>query len=217
MEDPIVTELKQSKSFRKGGGKGEARKVPHYYNHIINSVSIDGLWLDFCIGKTTAVTQHIHANSPEDITIHGFDWFKGLPEEWRCGKDEIYRKGEFGVSADDAAIESFVAKKERQYKKLKIVTGLIQDTLPNFLVEYDEPCAFMHFDCDLYSSTDFTLRALQDRIVPGTVIAFDEFYGYDNYFEGEYKAWMEFVVRTEISWGFIAHVAEKRQAAIKIL
>jgi len=213
-EDPIITKLKQSKSFLKSGGS-ERRKDPNYYKEIISHVSFDGLWIDLCIGRTVAVTQHIIRNSPDDIIIYGFDWFKGLPEEWRVSDERVDTIGKFAVTVQK--IDDFIATKEKQYPKLKIINGLIQDTLPGFLEEHPGNCAFINVDCDLYSSANCALIALQDRIVPGTVINFDEFWGYDNYRNGEYKAFMEFIERTGYKYRFIAHVAKRWQAAIKIL
>ena len=213
-EDPIITKLKQSKSFLKSGGR-ERQKDPNYYKEIISHVSFDGLWIDLCIGKTVAVTQHIIRNSPDNITLYGFDWFKGLPEEWNLSDTESSAVGEFAVTNE--SIDDFIAAKEKQYPKLKIINGLIQDTLPVFLEEHPDNCAFINVDCDLYSSANCALMALQDRIVPGTVINFDEFWGYDNYRNGEYKAFMEFIERTGYKYRFIAHVERRYQAAIKIL
>jgi len=216
MEDPVITELKKSKAFRKGSG-GPDRKVPHYYKYIMDHVIVDGLWLDFCIGNTNATTGHIISNSPDDVIIYGFDWFQGLPEDWIEGDNKTYKKGEFRAVNNPEAVIGFAKSLEERFKKLRAVVGLIQDTLPLFVVEYDDVCAFVHVDCDLYCTSDVILSTLRDRIVSGTIIAFDEFWGYDNYLDGEYKAFMEFIDVTGHEYEFIAHVANKRQAAIKIL
>ena len=60
------------------------------------------------------------------------------------------------------------------------------------LGQHPGPVAFLHLDVDRYSSTRTVLELLGDRIVPGTVIAFDEFFNYPGWREGEYRAFNEF-------------------------
>lgn len=50
--------------------------------------------------------------------------------------------------------------------------GWFDETLPKFAAEVEGPAAFLHVDCDLYSSTRTVFEALGDRVVPGTVIVF---------------------------------------------
>ncbi len=87
--------------------------------------------------------------------------------------------------------------------------GWFNETLPEFVktLNDDQYISFLHMDADLYSSTYEGLSILNNYIVKGTIIKFDEFctwYGnfddcynndkYDNWEDGEYKAlndWME--------------------------
>jgi hypothetical protein len=69
---------------------------------------------------------------------------------------------------------------------------LFQDTLPRFLKSYSAPVAFLHIDCDLYSSTRFVLKALRYRL-RDTVVVFDEFSGPAAYDDNEGRAFTEFV------------------------
>jgi hypothetical protein len=52
--------------------------------------------------------------------------------------------------------------------------------------------SFMHVDCDLYSSTKTVLNSFRRGIVRGTVILFDEIFGYEGFERYEYRAFMEF-------------------------
>lgn len=87
-----------------------------------------------------------------------------------------------------------------------LIKGLFQDTLPDFLKEHPGPLAFGHVDCDLYSSTCCVLECLEDRIVDGTVLAFDEFMDYGDWSDPsawmkyEYKAFCEFLDKTGCGW-----------------
>ena len=110
------------------------------------------------------------------------------------------------MSDVDTHIQQLIAR----YSNLIVVPGLFEETIPFFVKEYTKPCAFIHIDCDLYSSTKTVFTYLRDQIVPGTVILFDEFYNYPNYEYNEYKAFMEL----DIDYNFIAHVGDGYQAAV---
>ena len=77
---------------------------------------------------------------------------------------------------------------------VKLVPGWFSDSIPPWKAENFGSISFLHVDCDLYSSTRDVLALLNDRIVPGTVIVFDEMYPwsdlaeYDLWAEGEYRA-----------------------------
>ena len=103
--------------------------------------------------KTICKTfSHLHC--------YGFDWFHGLPEDWKGGCS----KGEFstgGIPPECPRNGSFVV-------------GLVQDTLPVFLKLHQESVSFVHFDMDLYEPTKFALDILTPRFQHGTILLFDE-------------------------------------------
>ena len=76
---------------------------------------------------------------------------------------------------------------------------------------------FIHFDADLYSSTKTVLDILADRIVPGTVIQFDEYFNYPGWQDGEYKAFKEFVESRDIKFEYIGYLENDEQVAVRIL
>ena len=73
----------------------------------------------------------------------------------------------------------------------------------------------MHFDADTYESTKLALDAFSSRIVVGSVLVFDEFYGYPNWRNGEFKAFSEFVGSRKLNFRYIAF--SRQQAAVKIV
>ena len=75
----------------------------------------------------------------------------------------------------------------------------------------------MHMDADLYSSTKTVFDILGDRVVPGTVIVFDEFFNYPGWREGEYKAFQEFVATRRLEFTYIGYCRYDEQVAVKIL
>ena len=65
--------------------------------------------------------------------------------------------------------------------------------------------AFVHIDCDLYSSTRDVLRSIRPWLRAGTLLLFDEYFGYAEWREHEHKAWTEFVTEENRNFRFVAH------------
>jgi hypothetical protein len=94
--------------------------------------------------------------------------------------------------------------------------GLFHESLPGFLADHHEDVAFMHIDCDLYSSTRTVLELLRDRIVPGTVIQFDEFLNYPGWQQGEYRAFSEFRLTNKLEVEWLGYVRKDEQILLRV-
>jgi hypothetical protein len=94
--------------------------------------------------------------------------------------------------------------------------GLFDATLPGFLAAHPGPVRFMNVDCDLYASTKVVLDAVADRIVPGTVIAFDEYIVNDAWKEDEFKAFQEAVAARGWRYEYLAFSVQNFQAVVRI-
>ena len=144
-------------------------------------------------------------------TVWGFDSFEGLPEDWDRGPD-VYKKGHFATS-----------KKLKFRSNVKLVKGLFESSLPIWLEENLGPIGLIHVDCDLYSSTKTALTLLNDRIVPGTVVVFDELISmsvnmmarYQTWDQDEYKALLEWAKEFDREFELLAR-AEDCEVSIKI-
>ena len=136
-------------------------------------------------------------------TVYGFDSFEGLPEDWRGDlnlfKGSFARKGLPSVRSN-----------------VTLVKGWFDQTLPEFLNGKIGKAAFLHIDCDLYSSTRTVLDLFTDRIRPGTVLLFDEYFNYTGWEEGEYKAFQEFIAATGYSYRYIAYCNRGEQVAVQL-
>lgn len=165
--------------------KGIERK--RHLLQVLPQALIPGYVLEFGVyrGKTM---QHISEFFP-DQTCWGFDSFIGLPEPWHISsgsQEKTHPAGKFDMRKEDS---------QPVFKdNVKLVKGWFQDSLPQWLSENPGPVKFLHIDCDLYSSTKTVLTFLNERIVPGTVIVFDEMYpwadieDYNLWQTGEYQA-----------------------------
>ena len=158
----------------------------------------EGLYLEFGV-YSGATLRQIAQHAPAG-TVFGFDSFEGLPEHWRSG---------FGAGA-------FSVEGLPEVPGAELVVGWFDATLPGFLAEHPGPVAFLHLDADLYSSTVTVLDALADRLRPGTVVLFDEYFNYPGWEEHEHRAWGEFVERTGISFEYLGLTADDEQLSVRI-
>lgn len=165
----------------------------------ISKITIEGLYLEFGVFQGDTLN---HIANKINNKIYGFDSFKGLPENW----SNIYSKGHFAVTV-----------LPKISLNAELVVGLFNETLCLFLKEHLENCAFIHIDCDIYSSAKTVLNKLKSRIVYGTIIQFDEFYNYTDFENHEIKAFLEYVKENNVEYKFIGHCPKAQQAAVKII
>ena len=132
--------------------------------------------------------------------VFGFDNFAGFEsfEKQDGGMAQNFQKelgGFNSESFEDAlydAVSIFDADRFIPYKeRIKIIKGNVEESIPKFVI--DNPgvrLSLVHFDVDLYRPTLVALKNLWPLVVPGGVVAFDE-YGIPPW-EGESKAVDEF-------------------------
>lgn len=126
-------------------------------------------------------------NSNKDIVLHGFDTFVGLPEDWIDMNGNIVGngvKGRFDRGGNFPNVPNVTFHK-----------GLFRDTIPRYIKQNHNPIAMIHIDCDLYSSTKDILYKLNEYIVVGTILVFDEWiYNHNtSYNDHEQRAFYEWV------------------------
>jgi Methyltransferase domain len=168
-------------------------------DYSLQAVGIEGHYLEF--GVFTGGTIRYMARRIGRRTIHGFDSFEGLPEAWsgfNLGGKAFDRKGRLPRVPDNVVLHR----------------GYFDASLPKWLDEHPGPIAFMHLDCDLYSSTKTILKLTAPRLVPGTVILFDEYFNFPNWEQHEFKAFQEFVAEHRVKYTYLAFA--RQQAAVRI-
>ncbi len=70
-------------------------------------------------------------------------------------------------------------------------------------------------DADTYKPTSYVLESLSSNIASGAIIIFDEYFGYPNWRQHEFKAWQEFVLAHNVKYRYIAY--SDMQCAIEII
>jgi hypothetical protein len=168
--------------------------------YCIENVKVDGLWMEFGVYKGKSITKIANQTKAE---VFGFDSFEGLPTDWILS----YKKGDFSLQG---------RMPENLPSNVKLIKGLFSETIPCFLEEHVESVAFLHIDCDFYTSTKTVLSHFRSRIKPGTIILFDEFFNFPQWQEHEYRAFMEFIDETKFSYEFIGYASAYNSAAVRI-
>ncbi|WP_430335174.1 class I SAM-dependent methyltransferase [Rhodococcus sp. ACT016] len=168
--------------------------------YALDQVKVDGLALEFGVASGTTlriITESLCATGHE---VWGFDVWTGLPEAWRTG----FPAGEFAQQSMPSVPGA------------QLVSGLFEDTLPGFLADHPGPVAFAHLDADLYSSTRTVLELIGDRLVPGSVLVFDEYFNYPGWQSHEHRAWTEFVTRTGVEFDYLSYTANNEQVVVRL-
>lgn len=135
-------------------------------------------------GETISIIRN---NLDCTYNVFGFDSFEGLPEDWVTPDNN--------VAGDGLCVKSFFSTNGEipNIPNVKFYKGWFEDTIPEYL-KLAEPIALLHIDCDLYSSTKTVLYNLNQYIVEGTLIVFDEWvYNREEYNDHEQKCFYEWV------------------------
>jgi len=165
----------------------------------IKRVRVEGHYVEF--GVFNGASIRFIASRIGDNRIIGFDSFEGLPEDWQ-GRD--IEKGTF----------SRQGKLPRVPSNVELQPGWFDKSLPRWLDGNPGPLAFVHIDSDLYSSAKTIFDLIAARLVPGTVIAFDEYFGYPQWQQHEFKAFQEFVERCDVAYEYLCYA--RTQAAVRL-
>jgi len=158
-----------------------------------------GLVMEF--GVASGRTIRNFARCLPDRVIHGFDSFQGLPESWSW----LFPAG------------SFAQRQPRVPANVQLHQGWFDQTLPVWLASNPGPIALLHVDCDLYSSTQTILNLVADRLVPGTIIIFDEYLNHLGWEWDEFRAWQEHVQAHQRRYEYIGRVGCHQQVSVRIL
>jgi|SRR5580704_10947683 O-methyltransferase len=146
-------------------GFGHATRYP-YRKQLWDAIATDignraTLYMEFGVAKGSATRYWSEILKNPDSRLHGFDTFEGLPENWTSE----YGKGSFSTNG---------AVPQMNDPRVQFFKGRFDETLPHHVAPPHD-VLFLNIDADLYSSTRYVLTTLQDAIVPGTYIYFDEF------------------------------------------
>ena len=174
-KDFIITSLRDISKVALHKRSKQARML--LFDYVLNQDLIEGMYLEFGVFNCESL-NYLSSKTP-DNTWYGFDSFKGFVDpnidnrqDWITDKFDL----------DKPPISN---------SNTRLVDGYIEDTLGLFLGKHTQPAALIHLDVDVYSTTKYILEMLRPRLVPGTVIIFDELLHYINFESHEMLALYE--------------------------
>jgi len=154
-------------------------------------LSNGGIIAEFGVYKGESI--NFFAKKCPNARLFGFDSFQGLEENW-YGYSVL--KGHFNVNKARPKVE----------RNVKLIEGWFKDTLPNFINELgQEQILILHMDADTYSPTKYVLNSVIKNLSSGSILIFDEYFGYPNYERHEMKAFQEIVITYGIKYKYIAY------------
>lgn len=141
-----------------------------------------GLFLEFGVYDGRTIRLIADEIRPYGADVHGFDSFRGLPEDW----NDTGRKGSFDRGGQLPEVPGNV----------RLYPGWFDATLPVFMREHPGRVSFVHIVSDLYSSARTVLGEVRDRLGVGSVLLFDELLNYPAFEQHELRAFKEFLAET---------------------
>lgn len=166
----------------------------------LRHITQQGMLLEFGVDRGQSI-NYFAARLPRR-EFFGFDSFRGNPEDWsgwNAPKGSFNRNGQL----------------PKVHENVALIVGFYEETLPCWARANTGAIAFIHIDCDLYSSTRTIFEHLGARILPGTVIVFDEYFNYTNWRAHEFCAFKEFVTQRGLRYRYLAYSTQ--QVAVLML
>jgi hypothetical protein len=97
------------------------------------------------------------------------------------------------------------------------VKGEFKDTIQQLTpIIGDRPLALIHIDSDTYQSAIDGLAPLIPLLNVGTVLVFDEFYNYDGFEDGKFRAFAELIIDGGFYYTVLAFNEQHQQVVIQI-
>jgi hypothetical protein len=171
-------------------GADTSRRFPdrlRLYDFVIGRIGPRAvLYLEFGVYRGESLRYWSGKLEHPESTLVGFDSFLGLPADFNL----TLPRGTFSTDGEPPVFAD---------PRVRLVKGLFEETLPRFVPERGK-VVVIHLDADLHSSTSFVLRTLQDAIVPGSYLLFDEFSDRGH----EMRAFDEFLAESGQRYEFLA-------------
>jgi hypothetical protein len=194
--------------------------------YALKKTSPNALFLEFGVHQGKDITRiaafvsalDTQSNQPHTTrtTVHGFDSFEGLPEDWKNGQYQLdgssvlYKVGTFDVNGEAPIIDQLhlqldLGSRSNPVDNVVFHKGWFDCTVSGFLDQHCQPVAFIHADADLYSSTKTFLEEICRRklLRTGSIILFDEYWNFEEWQEGEFKAWREVAKQYDLHFCYL--------------
>ena len=153
-----------------------------YYHELYSKIiEIPGVICEFGVqwGETLTTLMNLRGiYEPYNISrkIIGFDTFEGFPET-----EGGLAIGDYStLNGYEKILEEILTLQESfsplsHIKRFELVKGDVKETLRPWLNENPQTIAMAIFDMDLYIPTRYVLEWIRPRLIPGSLLVFDEF------------------------------------------
>ena len=131
-----------------------------------------GVWVEAGVADGWSA-RYLLSLADASVRLHAFDSFDGIPEAWNGHEAGTFAQQSIPVFTDP---------------RITVHVGAFKDTMPAFARALREPIALLSVDCDVYASARTVLDTLGPRLVPGSVVVFDEALGSIDALDHEYRA-----------------------------
>ena len=168
--------------------------------YCLDQIKFEDIIAEFGIGWGQSTNYLAHKIHPRKL--YAFDSFEGIPEKWWN-----HSVGAFKVPRE----------KLKLLDNVVVYEGLFSDTIPEFMRDTKGTLSLVNIDCDVYSSTVNVLEGIHEKIIPGTILYFDELKGYPDYKQHEYKALEEYISKYNRDFRVIGYMADRYAVGIEIL
>jgi O-methyltransferase len=146
-------------------------------------------------GGSAAVLAQAARDHGEERDVWLFDSWEGLPEPDDIDTTVLGTRREKGwnLGSEDAVRELFFRRLTFDPARVHLVKGWFEETLPRFRAAAG-PISLVHLDGDWYRSTRIALEQLYDLVVPGGIVAVDDY----GHWKGARKAVDEFIAERSL-------------------
>ena len=176
------------------------RSKEDLWDFALSQIEFDGVVAEFGVFSGRSI-NYLARKLGRSVTVYGFDSFEGLQEDW---KGHILRAGAFSRGG----------RLPKVARNVELIKGWFDQTVPEFVARHPGNFSLVHIDSDTYEAARSVLAIIGPKLQKGTVVVFDEYFGFRGWRVGEWKAWKEFVESTGLQYEYLAF--EKEQVAIKI-
>ena len=171
------------------------------WEYTLNNIKKKGVILEFGTWKGESI-NYMSKLKPS-YTFYGFDSFEGLQEDW---KGNTLPKGYFNLNGNLPIVNENVT----------LIKGWFSESIPKFLKNNGDEISVIHIDCDTYESSKEVLNLIGGKITSGTIIIFDEYFGYPGWKNGEFLSFKEFINSNNIKYKYLG-ITNICQCSIMIL
>lgn len=159
-----------------------------WYREFLRNTGMEkGYYIEFGVLNGESIVDVYRQLRGHLTHIFGFDSFGGLPpivnEDDKSGQKvmPITSEGNFKSLTKDEVSKLIALSCRIPPQELTLVEGFFEESLPKFDQEQFKdkgPLLGCYIDCTLYSATRLALEFIQDKIVDGTWLFFDDYWCY---------------------------------------